>query len=66
MKISRTNEEARAVIPMTADQVRECIELMRVQKTSLVARKTMAAAAIRRANVTEEGRQVWRDYAASL
>ncbi|MGX1786879.1 hypothetical protein ACWIGM_09095 [Bosea sp. NPDC055332] len=64
--MERTNAQARAGIPMTADQVRAGIAMMERQGTSLVSRKAMAAAAIRRANVTEEGRQVWREYAASL
>ena len=64
--MERTNTQARAGIPMTADQVRACIAMMERQGASLVSRKTIAAAAIKRSNVTEEGRDVCRAYAATL
>lgn len=64
--MNRTHAEARARIPMTADQVRGVIAEMDRAKTNLAARKAMANVAIRPGNVTDEGREVWRAYAATL
>lgn len=64
--MERTHAEARARTPMTAAQVRAVIETMERDTKSKAARKAMANAAIRLGNVTDEGREVWRAYAATL
>ena len=48
--------------PMNAEQVREIIETMERETKSKPARRRMAEVAIAFGNVTQEGRQVWRDY----
>jgi hypothetical protein len=64
--MERTHAEARARTPMTAGQVRAVIETMERDTKSKSARKAMANAAIRLGNVTDEGRDVWRSYVATL
>jgi hypothetical protein len=58
----RTNEEARARIPMNASQVRACIDEMQAQTKSRAARLSMARHAISIGNITPEGKDVWREY----
>jgi hypothetical protein len=52
--------------PMSAAQVAEIIETMERETKSKAARLRMAQAAISIGNVTPEGRDVWREYAASF
>lgn len=62
----RTNEQARAGIPMNAAQVRGVIdELMAVKgrrETVLDRCRRTANLAIRIGNVTEDGKDVWREW----
>lgn len=62
----RTHADARAGIPMNADQVRASIAKMERAKASLAARKAMAKLAVKHGNFTDEGRKVWADYLESL
>lgn len=62
----RTNEQARARIPMNAAQVRHYIDQMEHETKSRRARKGMAELAIKRAFCTDEARNVWREYLAKL
>jgi len=64
--MERTHEQARARIPMTAEQVRTIINTMECETKSRAARKSMAIHAIAIANVTDEGRAVWVDYLATF
>lgn len=64
--MERTHAEARARIPMNAEQVRAIIATMERETKSKGARLRLAQAAIRIGNVTPEGREVWREYAASF
>ncbi len=48
--------------PMSADEVREFITKMEKETKSAAARRRMAEIAVQRANVTDEGRDVWREY----
>jgi hypothetical protein len=64
--VERTNEEARARIPMNAAQVAAIIETMERDTKSKAARRRMAEAAVLIGNVTEEGRDVWRRYLATF
>lgn len=52
--------------PMDAEGVREIISTMERETKSLAARKAMARAAVKLANVTDEGRQVWLEYARRI
>lgn len=51
---------------MTADEVREIIATLERETKSRAARLRMAESAIIHGNVTDEGRDVWRDYAATF
>jgi hypothetical protein len=59
---TRTNEEARARIPMSADQVKAFIVEMDAKNKSKPARIRMAEAAISHGNITPEGKDIWRAY----
>lgn len=62
--MDRTHAEARARIPMTADQVRTIIATMERETRTKAARIKIAELAIRVGNITDEGREVWREYLA--
>lgn len=64
--MDRTHAEARAGIPMTAQQVLVVIGAMERDTKSKAARKRMAEVAVQRANVTDEGRDVWRKYLSTF
>jgi hypothetical protein len=64
--MDRTHAEARARIPMAADQVRAYIATMERETRSKVARIKLAEAAIRLGNITPEGKDAYRDYLAEL
>jgi N-glycosylase/DNA lyase len=64
--MERTLAEARSRIPMNAKQVKTIISTMERDTKSKAARLRMAQAAISIGNVTPEGRDVWREYAASF
>jgi hypothetical protein len=64
--MERTHEEARARIPMNAAQVEAIIETMERETKSKASRRRMAEAAVLMGNVTEEGREVWRQYLATF
>jgi hypothetical protein len=64
--VERTHEEARARVPMNAAQVAAIIETMERETKSVAARRRMAEAAVLIGNVTDEGREVWRQYLASF
>lgn len=64
--MNRTHAEARAGIPMNAEQVSEVIRQMEAETKSRPARKRMAEVAIRLANVTTEGREAWIRYLATF
>lgn len=62
----RTNEQARARIPMNAAQVRDIIDEMMSVRGSMKSRldriSRMAVHAIRIGNVSEDGKAVWREW----
>lgn len=62
----RTNEQARARIPMNAAQVRAGIDEMERLTKSKDARMALARAAIRIGNITVEGKDVYREYLKRL
>jgi phage terminase large subunit-like protein len=64
--MERTHAEARARIPMTADQVRGIIAEMEAAGTRKSARIKLAELAIRVGNITDEGKEVYRAYAEKL
>ena len=59
----RPIEEARAGVPMSAEQVRSFIGGLTANHA---ARVRMAEMAIRHGNITEAGKDVWREYLAQL
>ena len=62
----RTNEQARAGIPMDALQVRHVIDEMEKHTRSKSARASLAKLAIRFGNITPEGKEVYREYLITL
>lgn len=62
----RTNEQARARIPMNADQVRGVIDSMEAETKSKRARIGMAEHAIKRGFSTPDAKAVWSEYLARL
>lgn len=62
----RTNEQARARIPMNAAQVRGIVDEMERHTKSKDARISLARSAIRIGNITDEGKAVYREYLARL
>lgn len=62
MSLERCNSDARAGVPMSADNVRFYIGRLEAGNPNRNARKRMAELAINQAFVTDEGRQVWREY----
>lgn len=58
----RTNEQARARIPMNAAQVRAVIDEMERHTKSKDARISLAQNAIRIGNVSDEGKAVYHEY----
>lgn len=62
----RTNEAARARIPMTAANVRWVIDQMAAAKTNMNARKRMAELALKVGNTSEDGKAVWLAYLATF
>lgn len=59
---ARTNEQARARIPMNAAQVRRVIDEMEQHTKQKAARISLAKTAIRIGNITPEGKAVYREY----
>lgn len=59
---ARTNEQARARIPMNAAQVRAVIDEMEASTKQKAARIALAKTAIRIGNITPEGKDVYREY----
>ncbi len=62
----RTNEQARARIPMNAAQVRALVDEMEARTKSKAARVSMARSAVRLGNITDEGKAVYQEYLARL
>ena len=62
----RTNEQARAGIPMNAAQVRAIVDEMEARTRSKPARVSLAQNAIRIGNITDEGKDVYREYLRQL
>lgn len=62
----RTNEQARARIPMNAAQVRAIVDEMEARTKSKAARISLAQNAIRIGNITDEGKAVYREYLTLL
>lgn len=62
----RTNEQARARMPMNAAQVRAIIDEMEARTKNKDARISLARNAIRIGNITPEGKDVYREYLARL
>ena len=62
--MERTNEQARAGIPMNAAQVRAYIAEMDAKNKSKSARIRMAEIAIKYGNITAGGKDIWREYIA--
>jgi hypothetical protein len=62
----RTNEQARARIPMNAAQVRGVIDSMEAETKSKRARIGMAELAIKHGFVTPDAKYVWCEYLARL
>lgn len=62
----RTNEQARARVPMNAAQVRAIVDEMEAKTKSKAARISLATSAIRIGNITDEGKAVYREYLARL
>lgn len=62
----RTNEQARARIPMNAAQVRAIVDEMEARTKSKAARIALALSAIRIGNITEDGKDVYREYLRRL
>ena len=58
----RTHAQARARIPMNAAQVRGIIDEMEAKTKSRDARISLATHAIQIGNITEEGKDVYREY----
>lgn len=58
----RHHEQARARIPMNAAQVRAVIDEMEASTKQKAARIALAKTAIRIGNITDEGRDVYREY----
>lgn len=58
----RSNEDARRGIPMTAAEVRHCIDQLEAGNPHRAARKRMAELAIIHGNITPEGKDVYREY----
>lgn len=65
-RAARTNEDARAGIPMTADNVRWYIDQMERETKSVAARRSLAKSALTMGNISPEGRDVYREYLALL
>lgn len=57
-----TNDMAKARIPMTAAHVRHYIDQLEAGNPNKNARVRMAKLAIKFGNVTEDGKDVWREY----
>jgi hypothetical protein len=62
----RTLDQARAGIPMNAAQVRACIDEMEKHTKSKSARAALARSAIRIGRITDDGKDVYREYLARL
>jgi hypothetical protein len=62
----RTNEQARARIPMNAAQVRGIVDEMERKTKSKDARVALARSAIRIGNITDDGKAVYAEYLARL
>lgn len=62
----RTNEQARARMPMNAAQVRAIIDEMERRTKQKAARVSLAKNAIAIGNITPEGKAVYAEYLAKL
>lgn len=62
----RTNEQARARIPMSAAQVRHIIDQMERFTKGKNTRIVAAQNAIRLGNITDEGKAVYQEYLTRL
>ena len=64
--MDRTHADARARVPMNADQARTFIAEMEGKTRDKAARIRLAETAIRIGNITPEGKGVYRAYLATL
>ncbi|KRA58190.1 hypothetical protein [Rhizobium sp. Root651] len=58
----RSNADARIGIPMTAPEVRWFIDQLEAKNPNKNARKRMAELALDQPNITEDGKDVYREY----
>lgn len=64
--LEQRNANARAGIPATADDARYDIAQMELHTKSRAAKGKMAEMAIKLGRITPEGKDVWREYLATL